>query len=118
MSYTDGQRKIKEFFSTGGLTSPVTDSSMTPVAGSSTSSVTGSSTNPVEDLNSHPEDEASPEHQDEAAEFQHETESLSETDEPTNSYDSTTSTTAASSSCECQCCSNRRQYTSPSLGSR
>ena len=123
MSYTDGQRKIKEFFHTGGgLTSPVTESSMSPVAGSSTSSVAGSSTSsvagsstssvagsstsPVEDLNSHPEDKASPEHQDEPAKFQHESESLSETDEPMNSYDSTMSTTGTSSSCKCQCCSN------------
>ena len=115
MSYTDGQRKIKEFFHTGGgLTSLVTESSMSPVAGSSTSSVAGSSTssvagsltNPVEDLNSHPEDKASPEHKDEPAKFQHKSESLSKTDEPTNSYDSTTSTTATSSSCKCQCCSN------------
>ena len=95
MSHTDSQRKIQEFFRTGGLTRR--------------SPVTGSSTSPVEDLHleSLRDDESSPERDE--AESQPESETQSETDELTNSYDTATSTTATSSSCvsetcECQCC--------------
>ena len=116
MSYNDSQRNIQEFFHANGLMNPVIGSSISPVpgtvvrqiqllacistssfAGSSTSSFAGSLISPIEDLHSQPEDEASPEHLNKAAEsVQPEDKSLSETDEPTNSYDTTMSTTTTS----------------------
>ena len=71
-------RIIEEFFHTGSLMSPV-----------------------GEDLHSHPDDESSPgplQEYDEAKSAEPRSETQSKTDEPMNSYDTTT--------CECQCCSN------------